>query len=125
MASRSIVAGRKNKALKDMTEILTELCGQRAVERMRVKGAVARDKELSEAVRWENAVVLVRELAPRVKRRDETPLEAITAINSDTRERLEARGVKTKEDLRDMSDEALLALDGIGPGTLQRIRAQL
>lgn len=52
-------------------------------------------------------------------------IEDLDGIGPDITEDLAASGVNTREDLEEASDETLLAVPGIGPARLKKIRAGL
>lgn len=56
---------------------------------------------------------------------DGTELEDVDGVNAELAGELRAAGYETPEDLGDASDEELLRIDGIGPATLKKIRADL
>jgi predicted flap endonuclease-1-like 5' DNA nuclease len=49
-------------------------------------------------------------------------LEDINGIGPDLADNLRDAGFNSPDDLRDASDDDLLAVDGLGPGTLKKIR---
>lgn len=50
------------------------------------------------------------------------PFEEVPGVGPETAGKLRARGFVTEADVRSASDEALLAVSGVGPGVLQAIR---
>lgn len=55
----------------------------------------------------------------------EDELLSVEGIGEETAADLRRRGIETKDDLRDASDEDLLEVPGIGKGRLKEIRASL
>jgi predicted DNA-binding helix-hairpin-helix protein len=126
VASRTAVAIRKQLALDEISALAEEIGNQDAVKQLQsAKLRRQKDPDLTNVKVLEISAQIMREFVDR-QTPDETPIhESIEGLQPKTLDALYAHNILTRDDLRKASSALLLSLPGVGPTSLQRMKAQL
>lgn len=126
MATREAIAQKRLKALRKLDRIAEVVGGKEAVSRLEGAGRQTKNPDLKEAFYLEELADVLGSLLRSNTIRDDTDLEGrIEGIGPEIESALKERGYITLADVRDADDEDLLAISGIGPQMLRKIRKQL
>ncbi len=121
MASRDANARRRHAVVTRLLSLADKVSSDGA-RRIEEAGRRGRDPEYRLNEQLEALADVLEEAIQDNVMRDEGDLTSIKGIDEATAQTLKDAGYETKADLRDADDEELLAISGIGPGTLHKIR---
>jgi ERCC4-type nuclease len=125
------IATKRVEAQRDLMAVAASIGEKCNIENAteKVQGPTHRDKQVQSLRQDEALVSFLREvdeaLAGSGDASPEEALEDIDGINPEIAEELRSMGFDSPDDLNEASDDELLAVDGIGPARLERIRKAL